>query len=187
MENKLPPGIDDKYLVASRHGLDASAIAITHTRGEGLADLEHVRECRDARRHDVSGSAARHRVLVGRSMSDLRGSIAGRWAAILDPDGAPIRLWQPGYRHGAQLVNGPARGTPPISPPPRPDDAEAFYGTIFGWEADPVELGGGDTDGDSFMWRLPGYGDFLAIRDPDIKRRHASRGSLRDSATRSAG
>ena len=23
------------------------------------------------------------------------------------------------------------------------------------------------------MWRLPGYGDFLAIRDPDIKRRHA--------------
>ena len=44
---------------------------------------------------------------------------------------------------------------------------------LFGWEADPVDFGGGDTDGDAFMWRLPGYGDFLAIRDPDIKRRHA--------------
>ena len=26
------------------------------------------------------------------------------------------------------------------------------------------------------MLRLPGYGDFLAIRDPDIRRRHASPG-----------
>jgi predicted enzyme related to lactoylglutathione lyase len=53
------------------------------------------------------------------------------------------------------------------------DGATAFYGAIFGWQADPVDFGGGDSDGDSFMWRLPGYGNFLAIRDPDIKRRHA--------------
>ncbi len=54
-----------------------------------------------------------------------------------------------------------------------PDRAKAFYGAIFGWLADPVDFGGGEAEGESFIWRLPGYGDFLAIRDPDIKRRHA--------------
>ena len=36
-----------------------------------------------------------------------------------------------------------------------------------------MDFGGGPAEGDTFLWRLPGYGDFLAIRDPDIKRRHA--------------
>ena len=101
------------------------------------------------------------------------GSMAGRWAALSDPDGAPIRLWQPGYRHGAQLVNSPGSWNSSDLATTNADGAKAFYGAIFGWEADPVDFGGGDTDGDSFMWRLPGYGDFVAIRDPEIKRRHA--------------
>ena len=101
------------------------------------------------------------------------GAIAGRWAAIVDPDGAHIRLWQPGYRHGAQLVNAPGSWNSSDLVTGDAAGAMSFYGALFGWQADPVDFGGGDAEGDSFMWRLPGYGDFLAIRDPDIKRRHA--------------
>ena len=54
-----------------------------------------------------------------------------------------------------------------------PEAAADFYGALFGWEADPVDFGGGGSAGAPFMWRHPGYGDFLAIRDPDIRRRHA--------------
>ena len=101
------------------------------------------------------------------------GDIAGRWAAIVDSDGAHIRLWQPGYRYGAQLVNAPGTWNSSDLTTANADGARAFYGAVFGWEANPVDFGGGETDGESFMWRLPGYGEFLAIRDPDIKERHA--------------
>ena len=35
------------------------------------------------------------------------GAVAGRWAALRAADGADLRVWQPGYRQGAQLVNAP--------------------------------------------------------------------------------
>ncbi len=39
---------------------------------------------------------------------------------------------------------------------------------MFGWESDPLEMGGGATSG---MLRLPGYGDFLMQRDPALRER----------------
>ena len=58
-ENKLPPGIDNKYLVASLHGFDVAAIASPTPGREWAAGLEHVRECRRRRRHDGPGGRRR--------------------------------------------------------------------------------------------------------------------------------
>ena len=172
-ENKLPPGISDKYLVASLHGFEVAAIA-SPTPGVTGAPAWNSYVCVV----DVDATAAQAvalgaEVLVAPVDAGPPGAIAGRWAALVDPDGAGIRLWQPGYRHGAQLVNAPGTWNSSDLSTDNVDGAKPFYGAIFGWQADPVDFGGGATDGAAFMWRLPGYGDFLAIRDPDIKARHS--------------
>lgn len=91
---------------------------------------------------------------------------AGRMAEVADPAGARLRLWQAHEHAGARLVNLPGSWS---SSDLRSDDrAEAFYGALFGWEA---------TDEQGWaMWRLPGYGDFLAQSDPGLRERHAQAG-----------
>jgi hypothetical protein len=172
-ENKLPPGIDDKYLVASLRGFDVAAIASPMPGLSTMAWNTYV-SVADADATVATAAELGAEVVVGPVDVGPPGAIAGRWAALVDPEGAAVRLWQPGYRRGAQLVNAPCTWNSSDLATSDADRAIAFYGALFGWEADPVDFGGGgDTDGDAFMWRLPGYGDFLAIRDPDIRRRHA--------------
>ena len=50
------------------------------------------------------------------------------------------------------------------------EGAKSFYGSVFGWET----LG---LQGDVEMWRLPGYGDFLAQSDPELRQRQADSGA----------
>ena len=59
-ENKLPPGIDDKYLVASLQGFDVAAIAIADA-GPVRRGVEHVRQRRRRRCHCRPGGRARRR------------------------------------------------------------------------------------------------------------------------------
>lgn len=96
---------------------------------------------------------------------------AGRLAVCADPSGAVFGLWQAAENRGAQLVNAP--GSWNFSELNTGDigGAEAFYGAVFGWETDHLEMGAGQTAG---MWRLPGYGNFLAERDPEIQERQAA-------------
>jgi predicted enzyme related to lactoylglutathione lyase len=170
-ENKLPPGIDDKYLVASLHGLTVAAIA-SPTSGVPQATWNTYVSVADVDATAAQAVGLGAELLVGPVDAGPPGAVAGRWAHIVGPDGAHLRLWQPGYRHGAQLVNAPGSWNSSNLMTDDADRAKAFFGAVFGWEAEPVEFGGGDAEGESFQWRLPGYGDFLAIRDPDIKRRH---------------
>ena len=96
---------------------------------------------------------------------------AGRWAEIDDPTGGRLRLWQAGYRAGAQAVNSPGAWNFSDLHTADPTRARAFYGSLFGWEAD--EVGGGAA-----MWRRPGYGDHLAATvDPGIAERQAAVGA----------
>jgi uncharacterized protein len=50
--------------------------------------------------------------------------------------------------------------------------SKAFYGAVFGLEADTMQFGGAE----SAMLRLPGYGEFLAAHDPELRRRHGAAG-----------
>jgi uncharacterized protein len=98
---------------------------------------------------------------------------AGRMAMFTDPEGAAFSVWQAKEHRGARLVNEPSTWNFSELNTRDPERAKAFYGAVFGWEADTVDLG----EGDFTMWRLPGYGDHLAQRDPDIRRRMADDGA----------
>jgi predicted enzyme related to lactoylglutathione lyase len=74
---------------------------------------------------------------------------AGRMAIVGDPAGAVFGVWQPAEHSGAQLVNAPGAWAMSLLNTNDPDGAKAFYGAVFGWEADPL--------GEFTLWRLPGY------------------------------
>ena len=82
-------------------------------------------------------------------------------------------MWQPGEHKGAQLVNEP--GTWNWSDLNTRDvaGAKAFYAAVFGWEASKVDFGSGE----SYMWRVPGYGGFLERNDPGVRQRHQEAGA----------
>jgi uncharacterized protein len=98
---------------------------------------------------------------------------AGRMAVLTDPEGAVFCVWQAKEHKGAQLVNEPGTWNFSELNTRDPEGAKAFYGTVFGWEAETLDYGEGQTT----MWRLPGYGDFLERRDPDLRRRMAADGA----------
>jgi predicted enzyme related to lactoylglutathione lyase len=83
-----------------------------------------------------------------------------------DPSGAAFSVMEQG---GAELVNAPGTWNWSNLESAYAGGADAFYGAVFGWEA--MAMGGG-----MLMWRLPGYGDLLAARDPELRARHAEPG-----------
>jgi uncharacterized protein len=75
---------------------------------------------------------------------------AGRVAALEDPTGAIIGLWEPAKRLGCQLVNEPSAYAMSALHTREPDAAAAFYRDLFGWESDEFAPG-------VSLFRLPGY------------------------------
>jgi uncharacterized protein len=96
---------------------------------------------------------------------------SGRVALCADPAGAVFGLWQPAALRGAELVNAPGSWNFSDLTPRDPSEAEKFYGEVFGWECDPFEMSAGDK---ASIWRVPGYGAFLAERDPELRERQAA-------------
>lgn len=81
---------------------------------------------------------------------------AGRMAILADPQGAVFCVWQPGDHIGAGVVNVPGAMTWNDLVTTDIDDAERFYGGLFGWtlkaaSEDPpyevVHLAGGRANG----------------------------------------
>jgi predicted enzyme related to lactoylglutathione lyase len=68
---------------------------------------------------------------------------AGRMAIFADPTGAVAGVWQPHQHTGAELVNEPGALTWNELNTRDPDAAKAFYGTVFGWEAETQSMGDG--------------------------------------------
>jgi len=95
---------------------------------------------------------------------------AGRVAVGADPDGAVFGVWQPAENRGAELVNAFGAWNFSGLHTATPDRAETFYGAVFGWVFNPFDMGDGQQTG---IWRVLGYGDFLAARDPEIRERQA--------------
>jgi predicted enzyme related to lactoylglutathione lyase len=98
---------------------------------------------------------------------------AGRIAVLADQAGAVFCVLEPRSLKGAESVN--AHGTWNWSELNTSDteQAKAFYGTVFGWEATAVEMAGDE----GIMWRLPGYGDFLEQLAPGTLERHKDFGA----------
>jgi hypothetical protein len=93
---------------------------------------------------------------------------AGRMAAVADPQGAVINLWEARRHRGAQLVNDFGAWTFSGLSTTDPEGAIAFYRSAFGWEADWAE------DDWTFL-RVPGYGDYLERAEPGLRKLLAER------------
>src|SRR5918997_2983109 len=78
---------------------------------------------------------------------------AARIGVFADPAGAVFGVWQPGEHRGAQLVNEPGAWSISQLSTRDPEGSKAFYGAVFGWEADTFDMGEGEVT----LWRLPGY------------------------------
>jgi predicted enzyme related to lactoylglutathione lyase len=64
---------------------------------------------------------------------------AGRMAVIQDPQGAFFMVWEPRQHIGAGLVNAPGALSWNELSSPDVDASAAFYGGLFGWDADEFE------------------------------------------------
>lgn len=78
---------------------------------------------------------------------------AGRIAVLRDPAGASFCAWEAEDRQRAQLVNESQAWAMSALRTSDPNGAKAFYGAVFGWEADTFDL----PEGAITLWRLPGY------------------------------
>jgi predicted enzyme related to lactoylglutathione lyase len=126
---------------------------------------------------DASEAAARVQAASGHVLDGPAGVDGGsRRALCADPGGAVFGLWQSPGSTGAQVVNlANTWNFNELTTADR-DGAEAFYGAVFGWQAFPIDFG----IGAAAMFARPGYGDFLASIDPDVRRRHAEAGAPGD-------
>jgi predicted enzyme related to lactoylglutathione lyase len=169
-DDESPPGSSRRYLIARVRGRSVAGVASEAGNGPSSPAWRTYIATDDA-----SETARRVREAGGRVPVDpIDVGDAGRTCVCSDPTGATFSIWQAGRRTGAQLVNEP--GTWNFSELNTHDreGAEAFYGAVFGWELS----GFGEDDGSgSGFWRMPGYGDFLAERDPGVRKRQADVGA----------
>jgi predicted enzyme related to lactoylglutathione lyase len=165
LTDRLPPEAPGSYFIGAVDGLDAAGIGPPT---DGLPP-EPVRlmyvavESADATAEAVTAAGG----TVTAGPTDI--GPPGRLAICQDPAGATFALWEAGQRAGAAVVNEPGTWNFNELHTADPDQAKAFYGAVFGWEA--VDLDFGDEH--STMWCRPGYGDFLQSIDPDLESRQA--------------
>jgi predicted enzyme related to lactoylglutathione lyase len=81
------------------------------------------------------------------------GDAAARIAVLADPSGAVFRVWQPYEAKGAQLVNEPGAWSMSQLNTRDPDGSKDFYGAVFGWTTEAMDMGGAEIT----LWRLPGF------------------------------
>jgi uncharacterized protein len=168
-EDRMPPDTPGRYFVAQLRGRDVAAVGSQPEQAPPTPAwntyvwVDSADETA-AKVKDAGGSVL---------MEPFDVLDAGRMAVLADPSGAAFCVWQAGRHRGAQLVNEPGTWNFSELNTRDPDDAKAFYGAVFGWEAQTVELG----DGGFTFFRVPGYGDYLAQRDPDLRDRMAADGA----------
>jgi uncharacterized protein len=164
-EDTTPPDSPGRYFIARLHGGDVAAVGSLPADAPPVAAWNTYIWVQDA-----DTAAAQALAAGGRVVADpFDVGDAGRMALLTDPEGAAFRVWQAQRHRGAQIVN--VAGSLNFNGLNTRDTgrAKSFYGSLFGWET--LGLGGAAE-----MWRLPGYGDFLEQRDPDLRKRMAESG-----------
>jgi predicted enzyme related to lactoylglutathione lyase len=166
-EQHQPSASTGPYLVATLGGAPVAAITTPADDSPALW-TNYVRvDAVDDAVEAIAGAGGR--ILVG--PVDHAG--AGRRVVCADTGGAAFGVVQTGGPLVAQRVN--EHGTWNFSEllTPAVDQAVGFYRHVFGWEADLVDMGAGDT----WMWRRPGYSDVLEQHDPGVRKRHIDFGA----------
>ena len=158
-----PPGSGANYFMGRLRGADVAGIAPQAQDAPPIATWNTYIWVENADQAAAQVVDAGGRVMAG----PMDVWTAGRVAPCVDPEGAAFRLWQANEHKGAQIVNLPGSLNFNSLNTRDSDAARSFYGSLFGWET--LALGGAIE-----MWRLAGYGDFLAQSDPEIRERMAA-------------
>jgi uncharacterized protein len=165
-EDAMPPGSADRYFIARLRGGDVAAVASGADGGPArpMWNTYLWTDSADETAAKVSDAGGG----VIREPFDVMN--AGRMAVLTDPEGASFCAWQAKGHKGAQIVNEPGSLNFNNLNTRDLQGAKAFYRSVFGWET--LDAGAGAA-----MWRLPGYGEFLAQRDPGLQERMADSGA----------
>jgi hypothetical protein len=168
-ERQQPSGATGPYLVASMQGAPVAAITSPVDGLPGTPEwMSYVRV--DAIDDTIAAvTAAGGHTLVG----PVDHADAGRRVVCADADGAAFGVVLTAGPLIAQRVNEPGTWNFSELSTSTPERAIDFYRNVFGWEADPVDLGYGST----WMWRRPGYSDVLEQHDPGVRKRHSDFGA----------
>jgi predicted enzyme related to lactoylglutathione lyase len=164
-EAQTPAGSPQPYYIARLRGRDVAGLGFEPSGAPaGWSTYVRVDSADEtaAKVREAGGQIIEAPVDVGE---------AGRGAVFADPAGAVFGVWEPGRRQGAHLVNEPGTWNFSELNTPDPEGAMAFYGQVFGWEVSDLDPATGG------FWRMPGYGDFLAANDPDVRERQADVGA----------
>lgn len=174
-EERVPPGAPGSYRIARLHDRVVAAVGSPAPAGEPGSEWRApaVRWNTYVAVSDVEVAAKLVADAGGTVLTAPHDvNVAGRTAAVADPAGAVVHLWQPGRRLGVELVNAP--GTWNWSNLTSPDpNAPDFYRQVFGWETRTIDMG----EVQATMFTMAGYGDFLAAREPGIRERQAGEGA----------
>jgi hypothetical protein len=164
-EDRMPADAPGNYFVGRLHGRDVAAVG-SQPDGAPPAPVWSTYIAVDR-----AEDAATRVLDAGGSMLAEPFDVldAGRMGIFSDPSGAVFSVWEAKQHKGAQLVNEPGTWNFSDLNTRDVDGAKAFYGSVFGWVADTFTGGGMEFT----MLRLPGYGDFLEKRDPDLRTRQA--------------
>jgi predicted enzyme related to lactoylglutathione lyase len=167
-EDVMPPGAPGKYFMARLGGGDVAAVG---SQPEGVPPMAVWQTYVWVDSADETASkvvAAGGKVLT--DPFDVMD--AGRMAVCADPEGAAFSVWQAKNHRGAKVVNEHGSVNFNDLNTRDPEGAKAFYGAVFGW-------GTLSLDGGFQMWTLPGYGDFLELRNPGMRENMAGMGAPR--------
>ena len=136
-----PPG---EYMVARVRGHDVAGVGTSPSSGPAVPPAWNTQvavlsaDDTAAQALDLGGSAL---------VEPFDAPPAGRLAVLADPSGAVICIWEAGARSGAGLVNEPSAWAMSMLSTDDVSGAKAFYGELFGWQADAFEVGPGQMPG----------------------------------------
>ena len=160
-EDSMPAGSEYKYFIGRIRGGDVAAVGSQPEGAPPMATWNTYIWVDSADEIVSRVQDAGGRVLT--APYDIMD--AGRSAVFTDPEGAVFSVWQAKQHRGARIVNEAGSLNFNGLNTRDAEGAKAFYGGVFGWEATVVGTAG--------MWRLPGYGDFLELSDPGLRKRMA--------------
>ena len=168
-EDRMPAGAGGHYFVAKLRGRDVAAVGSRPQETDSTPVWNTYIWVESADDAAAEAKDAGGTVLV--EPFDVLD--AGRMAVLADPSGAVFSVWQANEHKGAQLVNEAGTWNWSDLNTRDLDGSKAFYGALFGWEAQSVKVG----EFDGTMWRLPGYAEVLEALEPGLRLRQAEHGA----------
>jgi uncharacterized protein len=168
-EDRMPSGARGNYFIARLHDRDVAAVG-SQQDGAPPTPVWNTYIAVD----NADTAATKVTTAGGSTLAEPFDVLdAGRMGIFSDPQGAVFSVWQAKQQYGAQLVNEPGTWNFSDLNTRDVDAAKAFYGAVFGWVVDAFGAAGAEFT----MLRLPGYGDFLEKRDPDLRSRQEEIGA----------